>query len=380
MRVWLVVALAACSSSSDVTGPFSGEQHRYVVDTIQVPRDTSEAQALAADLDGDGSPENQFGTVTGVLASTSDLSTHSADMIAAGSLASVVIIQADDLDTDDSVGVTYLGADGAAAVVAGGRIANGAFMSNRTRETQVPGEALVRLPIYINADPLELSLAGMEIELSPDGDGFTGIVRGGLDEDGARQAAFLGLVQMAETEPERHLVFMRGIDKDRDGVITRAEIDDSVIALLVSADIDLFDGARFAPNPASTAPDSLSLAFGIHLTPCAEGRCSTAAAMNPCRDRVRDGDESDVDCGGSCQPCWSGKQCTRAEDCQSRACDGGSCAAASCTDGVRDGYESDTDCGGPCPACAAGLTCANDTDCASGNCDNGIASLGTCQQ
>jgi hypothetical protein len=239
----------------------------------------------------------------------------------------------------------------------------------------------VRLPIYVNADPLALTLEGMEIELAPDGaGGFTGIVRGGLREDDARAAAFAGLVEMAETEPERHLVFMRGIDKDRDGVITRAEVDDSVIALLVSADIDLFDGDRFAPNPTSTAPDSLSLAFGIHLTPCAEGRCSTAAPMNLCRDRVRDGDETDVDCGGSCQPCWSGKQCTRAEDCQSRACNGGSCATASCTDGVRDGYESDIDCGGPCPACAAGLSCASDADCASGNCDNGIASLGTCQQ
>jgi hypothetical protein len=45
---------------------------------------------------------------------------------------------------------------------------------------------------------------------------------------------------------------------------------------------------------------------------------------------------------------------------------------------VRDGYESDVDCGGSCAPCAAGLTCAADSDCASNNCDNGIASLGTC--
>ena len=70
---------------------------------------------------------------------------------------------------------------------------------------------------------------------------------------------------------------------------------------------------------------------------------------------------------------------TRAEDCQSRACDAGSCRAATCSDGVRDGFESDVDCGGPCAACAAGLACAADTDCANNNCNNGIASLGTCQ-
>lgn len=376
-----LVATVACSSESgDVTGPFTGDTRRFVVDAIQIPRDSSEASMLAADLDGDGALDNQFGNVTGVLAGTNDLSTHAADMIASGALASVVSIQADELTNDDSVGVAYVGADGSPAELAGGRLRAGAFMSNRTRDTRAPGRAHVRLPIYINADPLELDVEGMELELQPDGDGYTGIVRGGLREDAARQAAFVGLVQMFETEPQRHLVFLRGIDKDHDDMITRAEIDDSVIALLVTADIDLFDGDRFAPEPASTTPDSLSIAFGIHLTPCAADRCSTIAPSTPCRDRVRDGDETDVDCGGSCQPCAAAKQCSRAEDCQSSACDAGTCRAATCSDGVRDGYESDVDCGGSCAKCSAGLVCAADGDCASNSCDNGIASLGTCQQ
>jgi hypothetical protein len=375
----VAAVLGACSSeSSDVTGPFTGETRRFVVDAVQIPRDSSEASALAADLDGDGAEENQFGTVTGVLVTTGDLTSDGPDMIASGALASIVTIQADDFSSDDRVGVTYFGADGAPAVVAGGRFSAGAFMSNRTRDTRAPGRARVRLPIYVNADPLELELEGMEIELVPDGTGYTGIVRGGLREDAARQAAFLGLVQMFETEPQRHLVFGRGIDKDHDDVITRAEIDDSVIALLVSADIDLFDGERYAPKPGSASPDSLSIAFGIHLTPCADGRCSTTTPINACRDRVRDGDETDIDCGGSCQPCAAAKQCMRAEDCQSQACDAGSCRAPTCSDGVRDGYESDVDCGSSCAKCAADRACAADWDCASNNCDNGIASLGTC--
>lgn len=380
MRVWFLVALAACSSeSSDVTGPFSGEVHRFVVDAIQIPRDGSEAMQFAADLDGDGANDNQFGNVTGVLAGTNDLSSHAADMIAAGALASIVTIQADDLVNDDGVGIAYYGTDGAPITIAGGRIVAGSLITNRTRDTRAPGRAVVRLPIYVNADPLALELEGMEIELAPDGDGYTGVVRGGFRQDVARDAAYTGLVQMFETEPERHLVFQRGVDKDHDGVMSRAEVDDSVIALLVTADIDLFDGERFAATPASATPDSLSVAFGIHLTRCDAGRCATAAPANACRDRVRDGDETDVDCGGSCQPCAAAKQCMRAEDCQSRACDAGSCRAATCADGVRDGFESDVDCGGPCAACAAGLACAADTDCATNNCNNGIASLGTCQ-
>ncbi|HEU4615819.1 MAG TPA: hypothetical protein VFS15_27170 [Kofleriaceae bacterium] len=384
MRVWLVAVpvclLGACSGDgNDVTGPFTGESRRFVVDAVRVPRDGSEAMQLAADLDGDGAPENAFGNVTGVLGTTNDLSTHAADMIASGALASTVTIQADDLTDDDSVGVTYHGADGEPATVAGGRFVGGAFVSNRTRETRVPGRARVHLPVYVNADPLALDLEGMELELTADGSGgYDGIVRGGFREEDAREAAYLGLLQMFETEPERHIVFERGIDADHDDVITRAEVDDSVIALLVSADIALFDGDRYAPRTDAPA-DSLSVAFGIHLAPCAEGRCSSAVPENGCRDRLRDGDETDVDCGGSCQACAGGKQCTIAADCQSQACDAGTCRAASCSDGVRDGYESDIDCGGSCGPCMTGRACAVDADCASNNCSAGIASLGSCQ-
>jgi hypothetical protein len=39
-----------------------------------------------------------------------------------------------------------------------------------------------------------------------------------------------------------------------------------------------------------------------------------------------------------------------------------------CTNGVRDGDESDVDCGGSCPRCAAGKSCVANTDCQSGSC------------
>ena len=378
MRALLVLALVGCDGSNDIVGPFTGTTHRFVVDRFSIPRDSSEAGALAADLNGDGTPDNKFGNVTGVLAGTSDLTPHAPEMIASGALASVVTIEADDLVDDPSVGVTFFGAEGDAATVAGGRFTAGAFISNRTHSTRAPGQARVHLPVYINADPIVLDLEGLEIELAPDGaGGYDAIVRGGFRHAVAREAAYLGLIQMFETEPDRHLVFGRGVDKDHDDVITREEVDDSVIALLLIPDIDLFDGDNYAPQ-VSTMADSLSVAFGVHLAPCDAGRCSTAQPAMLCRDRVRDGDETDVDCGGSCQPCWAAKTCRIAEDCQSRACDGGTCRAATCSDGVRDGYESDVDCGSSCGTCAAGRRCAADTDCASNNCDNGIASLGVC--
>ena len=45
-----------------------------------------------------------------------------------------------------------------------------------------------------------------------------------------------------------------------------------------------------------------------------------------------------------------------------------------CSDGIKNGGESDVDCGGTCPRCATGKTCASRNDCASARCE-----AGTCQ-
>jgi hypothetical protein len=50
------------------------------------------------------------------------------------------------------------------------------------------------------------------------------------------------------------------------------------------------------------------------------------------------------------------------------ATDGG--LPASCTNGVRDGTETDVDCGGGvCPKCADGMNCSRRSDCISNNCE-----------
>jgi hypothetical protein len=52
-------------------------------------------------------------------------------------------------------------------------------------------------------------------------------------------------------------------------------------------------------------------------------------------------------------------------------------AGAICTDGVKNGSETDIDCGGTCPRCATGKTCATRNDCASARCAGGTCQ--TCQ-
>ncbi len=101
---------------------------------------------------------------------------------------------------------------------------------------------------------------------------------------------------------------------------------------------------------------------------CDEGRCAEAT----CSDGLMNGTETSVDCGGGgCIPCSAGAGCSRDADCASALCDRASstCLAPGCHDGVRNGDESDVDCGGACPGCPDGAPCGLDADCRSAFCD-----------
>ncbi len=67
---------------------------------------------------------------------------------------------------------------------------------------------------------------------------------------------------------------------------------------------------------------------------------TTGNATPSCSDEKRNGDESDVDCGGSCAACANDRNCTGPSDCQSgicRASDRGVvCIATSCTDQLKN--------------------------------------------
>jgi hypothetical protein len=61
---------------------------------------------------------------------------------------------------------------------------------------------------------------------------------------------------------------------------------------------------------------------------CASGRCYAARCTLPtCLNKVRDGDETDLDCGGSCASCGPGQKCRVSGDCASEVCTGGLCQA-----------------------------------------------------
>jgi len=102
---------------------------------------------------------------------------------------------------------------------------------------------------------------------------------------------------------------------------------------------------------------------------CREGVCKPISPA----DGQKNGDETDVDCGGSAAPaCADGKGCAVAPDCTSGVCTGAICQAPTATDGVKNGDETGKDCGGTttkAPKCPTGEGCLTDDDCNKVRCD-----------
>jgi hypothetical protein len=85
-----------------------------------------------------------------------------------------------------------------------------------------------------------------------------------------------------------------------------------------------------------------------------------------CGDMVKNGNETDTDCGGTCPPCMIGDTCSVPADCASGSCN--VTCQPSCIDGIKNQTESDVDCGGPCPDCVFGQDCNLASDCDTNNC------------
>ncbi|HIN86020.1 MAG TPA: hypothetical protein EYN06_06020 [Myxococcales bacterium] len=99
--------------------------------------------------------------------------------------------------------------------------------------------------------------------------------------------------------------------------------------------------------------------------PIETGICPSESCING----TQDGTESDIDCGGSCLACAENKACNTQSDCYSdMSCENGKCAIVpiveppvievSCDNQIQDGDETDVDCGGSCPKkCENGQKC-----------------------
>jgi len=135
---------------------------------------------------------------------------------------------------------------------------------------------------------------------------------------------------------------------------------------------------------------------GLDCHPCLEGEecaadrdCASGlecvedvCRAGHCSDRSENDDETDVDCGGAdCAACEDDEGCLLDRDCTSLHCLNGSCAVPTCSDGIKNQLEADVDCGDltqTCPRCAGGKSCANDQDCESQRCIETICVAASC--
>jgi hypothetical protein len=145
--------------------------------------------------------------------------------------------------------------------------------------------------------------------------------------------------------------------------------------------------ANGKPNPASDGAPACGDGKTCDLDgDCTSTSCQAGKCVPPtCVDKLEDGMETDVDCGGpTCGACPTGDKCLLPRDCQSLDCKNDVCLAPTDTDGIKNDSETDVDCGGAvlangkpnpmsdgAPVCAIGKTCAIGADCAQGVCASG---------
>ncbi|XYH95160.1 hypothetical protein ACMHYB_46350 [Sorangium sp. So ce1128] len=160
--------------------------------------------------------------------------------------------------------------------------------------------------------------------------------------------------------------------------------------------VDYCNGMRpeFRMVPKGPAPDGSGFCDGDgHLVECAEtSDCNNSSLMCSahfkcvpphCDNLEHDPSlgESDVDCGGPCDPCRRGYACNHDEDCTMLSCGPDhACMRATCDDGKKNGDEADIDCGFyACDVrCAEGARCTIDADCTTSSCFGGTCLPRTC--
>ncbi len=117
---------------------------------------------------------------------------------------------------------------------------------------------------------------------------------------------------------------------------------------------------------------------------CQTDPCLQGESCQP--DGICGGGQPKPTCCGDGK-CAAAEKCGCIDDCKGTVCDdgnaetyddlctaGGKCEGKTpnCMDKLENGKETDVDCGGPlCPKCANGLDCIEDNDCQSGMCENG---------
>ncbi len=128
-----------------------------------------------------------------------------------------------------------------------------------------------------------------------------------------------------------------------------------------------------ANPPALTSPDGGHVIVQPDSSMADSALPDTGQSTATCTDHMMNGQETDVDCGGTtCPACVELQKCVAPTDCMSKNCVANKCVKATCGDHIKNAKETDVDCGGAdCPSCLVGKSCVATADCSSKICTNG---------
>ena len=153
----------------------------------------------------------------------------------------------------------------------GATLYNGVLTTNRTRATKHPASGDIDAPLFRYADPIPLSLVGLELELTSDGNGWSGAIHGEM-----RAGTY-------SDPPEFPVVHAIYDTSPTDGKITEDEfLGSSFTKNLLMPDVQLFGANdRFSPSPCIPASTACATATRPASTAAAAARTPVPSVVSP---------------------------------------------------------------------------------------------------
>jgi hypothetical protein len=286
----LALAVAAASAAPVEAEPMV---RGHGLDTLAIPGTNAEATAYAIDLNGDGSADNAFGAVLSALTSglNTDVPGATSAGVGLGTVVHLVELRSSDAAFASDAAATatwYVGEatpgpplfDGSdafrfdagfapARFVAA--LVGGSFTSANPVTTTAPVDLTVRVALGGLTVALPLQGARLKFTVTP-----TGLAQGQVNGS-IRQsdidtifvpALAVTLDGIVQADPQSATAMtLRGLfdTNPADGVISVDEVATSpLIGSILAPDVDIRDAnGNYAPNPANTSRDALSLGFGF---------------------------------------------------------------------------------------------------------------------
>ena len=124
----------------------------------------------------------------------------------------------------------------------------------------------------------------------------------------------------------------------------------------------------------------ISTVFSVSLLSLTILSMANCGEDNPPSTTLTSSSSSSASSSSSGEGGSGGGSCTQDTDCTqpNSVCEQGVCIQMGCVNGMKDGSETDVDCGGSCLPCAKDKECMVATDCASKYCNGTAGMAGTC--